>query len=832
MKKVDDGTASRAELTRFRKLMREQQLKQTRNVPVESRPNARAVLSDGFEPSQAAAAPTHDAAESPVWGQQSAIDFHEPDPQSRPAALKRLSQLIREKGGVVSERDIQSETRKLADDAASGLRAVYLELQALKQRGKLDPVRKGETVTEGLVVRLAAQDLQAQDERRINQVACIELLRLFQTPGKDDIFHRLVGRQLTRVHHVDADALSAAETKPKLKVLEEDRRRAHALAAVLLSGEGKLKEELGLNLSFKLACIQRLGQCGDKGSLAVLEKVAAAEPGSKVAVAAEQSAAAIRQALKMTIVIAALEADPFCRVAGLGMVMGREPQALSRLGHDVSAIIPGHGFIDNAKYGFVDSRLGPEADGSFSMETPDGVRGFRLLAAEYKGVTYYQVHDFVELPREPLFSNRRGVYKDPETGPFGDDLQRFDFFSRAVVMATKALEKQKGGVDVLVCSDSHTGLVPQYLKLEGPTRTKTLSVIHNLAHQNTFEMSARDQLWLGREPSLDALFGPMGNLEFFGKINLFKAGLTAADGVSTVSEVYRDETLQHQMQGAGLGGVLAQKAALGTYWGAMNGFDIDEWDPSTDVHLVKWGKVAGEDLTYEAGDLAGKHRCKKQLLQEYALASEGGQKGHHGGFDSRESLPLVSFSGRIDHQKGIDAVIELIEHSMTQGPRAQFIICGDAANGDPELVEKLIALASAKENAGFVVYDPHFKPVKEHKLLAASDFFLMPSTFEPCGQPQLYAMAMGTVPLVRATGGLDESVVSYDPTLKTGNGGKFRDDPRPMFDELIGYYQQGGAVFRQLVRNNFLAVREHSWDSAAEERAAAFRRLTHTEPRS
>lgn len=707
-------------------------------------------------------------------------------------ALEELKALIgRRSAGLVGDKSLSPHLATVTANSADSFKALDAALTAKKTRAKRQPATPPETVSKEWVAKLADKGLPPRKERELHKVALTEVYRLFNRPGVDDAFHAQVGEALRRVHSVAPKDLSAAEAREVRSPFEEDQRRSNALLALIHSSRGKLKE-LKLPEELKANMVSRLGESADASSLRLLKKLAASKS-APVSAAAKQAMAEVKRASKMTIVSVSME-TPFSAVGGLSNVMGAEPQALLAKGHDTYVITPRHGHIDPKTHGLVDSGLG-----NFTLDTPDGPRSFRLLKTYRGGVPYYFVDDFVASgPRQPLFSNRQGVYSDAH-GEFGDNPARFDFFARAAVVAQKAILKGKEP-DIIQANDSHTGLVPFYVKEAGLKKTATTMVIHNLAFQGTFEMPKRSELMVGRDSKNDALFGPMGGLEFYGKLNLMKAGLTQADGVMTVSEKYRDETLTLKDKGAGLGGVLAVKAAGERYFGRMNGVDLSKWNPKTDPALPN---------KFDVSNLAGKAANKAALLKKYGLTDEPGVALH------------VSV-GRIDGpQKGYDDLFKVITHSMTKGPKAKFILMG---TGDRALMAQAEALA--KQYPQHVAFDPTFTNEGEHQLIAGGDFLQMLSRFEPGGQPNIYALATGTIPLVRATGGLDQAITAYSPSTGSGNGFKFTgDDPLPMFLEASALYAKGPAAMKPLIENAFTSARQFTWEKSAEQTAAIFRRL-------
>lgn len=709
---------------------------------------------------------------------------------SVPTPAEQLTKLIESKNGDLTQGEVRVEVAQLARDAAKSFTSLDAALTPKKKSQRLKGTESAEAVTSAQVALLAENKLAARDVRQLHKVALTEVYRLFNEPGVDDAFHIQAGRELTRIHGLSSKELEQAESRPTLSPFEEDRRRSNALLALLHSARGEVKE-LKLSDSAEAYYVARLGESGGPSALPLLNALAA-KGRPATASAAKGAIAQVQRAAKMTIVSVSME-TPFLTVGGLSNVMGAEPQALRALGHQTLVITPRHGNIDAAKHQLVDSGLG-----QFTLETTDGPRSFRLLKTERGGVPYYFIDDFVDAPRQPLFSNRQGVYSDSH-GEYGDNPQRLEFLARAAVIAQKAILKGKAP-DIIQANDSHTGFVPYYVKQAGLTKTATAMVVHNLAFQSTFPKEQRSQLMLGRDPKNDALFGPGGDLEFYGQINSMKAGLTQADGVFTVSEKYRDETLTLADKGAGLGGVLAVKAMHDKYFGRMNGVDLSKWDPSTDPALPN---------PYSPSDLSGKAANKSALLKKYGLKEEPG-------------VALHASVGRLDaHQKGYDDLLRVIEHSMTVGPKAKFILMG---SGDPALMARSAALAKKYPND--VAYDPKYSPEVEHQIIAGSDFLQMLSRFEPGGQPNIYALAMGTIPLVRATGGLDQAIASFDAATATGNGFKFTGtDPLPMFREATALFAKGPEAMNPLIQNAFASAKQFTWERSAEQTAAIFRRL-------
>jgi starch synthase len=306
-----------------------------------------------------------------------------------------------------------------------------------------------------------------------------------------------------------------------------------------------------------------------------------------------------------------------------------------------------------------------------------------------------------------------------------DNCERFVFFSRAVLEAIRLLDLQ---VDVIHANDWQTGLVPAYLNIEYQhvpryQRIASLYTIHNLSYQGQFWHW--DMLLTG----LDWKYFNWREMEFHGKLNLLKTGLVFADSINTVSPRYAQE-IQSAPLGCGLEGVLQHRSAVLS--GILNGMDANEWNPATDPHLA-----AHYDLNSFA---QGKAVCKAALQKEVGLPQA-------------PRRPLVGFIGRLIDQKGLDLMAEVIQR-WVQTSDVQWVLLG---TGQPKYHRLLETLAERFPQK--VAIRLEFSNPLAHRIEAGADMFLMPSRFEPCGLNQLYSLRYGTVPVVRATGGLADTVV-------------------------------------------------------------------------
>jgi starch synthase len=304
--------------------------------------------------------------------------------------------------------------------------------------------------------------------------------------------------------------------------------------------------------------------------------------------------------------------------------------------------------------------------------------------------------------------------------------------------------------------------------------------IHNIAYQGLFK---KEKFWLTGLPT--EMYNPEG-IEFWERINFMKAGIVYADAVNTVSKKYSEE-IQTPEYGYGLEGILRKRKE--SLFGILNGVDYEDWDPSHDPHLI---------ARYDSKNISGKRECKRDLLKEFHLPL------------SLENAPLLAMISRLADQKGFDLLMEILEplFSLDIG----FVLLG---TGEQKYHDLFTQVAQKyPEKAGIrIAYDDRLA----HKIEGGADFFLMPSKYEPCGLNQIYSLKYGTIPVVRATGGLDDTILHYDPASKKGNGFKFtRYDAKEFLNTIkgaIGFYSQPGH-WKQLLQNAMTA--DFSWKRSAE----------------
>jgi starch synthase len=477
------------------------------------------------------------------------------------------------------------------------------------------------------------------------------------------------------------------------------------------------------------------------------------------------------------------EVAPFAKTGGLADVAGALPKALKDLGHDIRIMMPKYGCISERKY------VLREVIRLREIPVRLGQREYVVSAkSAFLPDSKVQVY-FIDYP--PYF-DRDSLYVNPSTAKdWSDNPERFALFCRAVLEVLKVLHWQP---DVIHCNDWQTALIPAYLKTRLRedaffSRVSTLLTIHNLAYQGVFEPSVLEVIDLPQE-----LFLPGGPVEFFGKVNFLKAGIVYADAISTVSEKYAEE-IQTEEFGAGLDGVLRRRAS--DIHGILNGVDYNVWNPETDEFIPH---------KYSALDLSGKQRNKEALLTQVGLPYN-------------PEVPVIGMISRLAEQKGFDILAEAMERIMAMN--VQMVLLG---TGDPKyhkMFEKF-----AKKYPSKLSVNLRFDEPLAHLIEAGSDMFLMPSRYEPCGLNQIYSLRYGTIPIVRFTGGLADTIQDYDPETGRGNGFVFRDYNAEALVEAIqralNVYQDR-TTWTKLVRN---AMRQDfSWSVSAKKYIALYKKI-------
>jgi starch synthase len=492
----------------------------------------------------------------------------------------------------------------------------------------------------------------------------------------------------------------------------------------------------------------------------------------------------VEQLLRILFVTA--EVTPFARTGGLGDVNGALPLVLAAQGHDVRVVMP--------LYQTIRDRGFPLTQTLADLQVPlvFGTRTARVWQGRLGGQDR-QEEDCKEVPvyfiQQDEYFARPGLY-GTETGDYPDNPFRFTFFCRAALALAERLEWFP---HVFHCHDWHTGLVPAYLRfLPGLdpriSAAGSLFTIHNLAYQGWFLPWAFGIIGLPL-----TLFQPAG-IEFFGGINFMKAGLRYADQLSAVSPSYAEEICTPEL-GYGLDGVLRERRDVLT--GILNGADYKAWNPEADSLIA---------APYKAADLSGKVTCKTALLRTYGLPEDS-------------ATPLIGMVSRLVDQKGVDLLAAAMNRLLALN--ARMVILG---SGEARYEEQFTTLARTHpERLGVRL---GFNDALAHQIQAGSDCVLMPSRYEPCGLTQLYSLRYGTIPIVRATGGLRDTVVPFDPTTGQGTGFVFTE---PSADALIAAVQTAveastdQQAWQRLMRNAM--AQDFSWNRSAARYLSLYHRV-------
>ncbi len=465
----------------------------------------------------------------------------------------------------------------------------------------------------------------------------------------------------------------------------------------------------------------------------------------------------------MKILIATSEAVPYAKTGGLADVAGSLLKEYRGLKKEACVILPLYRIIKKGNVSLKDTGL--------KIRVPVGKRVIKAKLFHDKSSAY-----FIEFDE---FFNREELYGTP-LGDYADNASRFIFFSRGVLEACKALDFQP---DIIHCNDWQTGIVPLYLKtlykadpfFKG---TASLLTIHNLGYQGLFPAAEMPLTGLGWE-----LFNPDG-IEFYGGMNFLKAGLISADMLTTVSDTYAKEILQAEF-GFGLEGVL--KTRKNDLFGVINGIDYSEWDTVRDAHIPEKFSIA---------DLHGKAGCKKRLVKEVSL--------------DKVERPLIGLVTRLSAQKGLDLVLQSLEELVSLG--VNLILLG---KGDEPFQTGF--LKAARKHKGRVSVTIGFDESLAHKIYAGSDFFLIPSKYEPCGLGQLISMRYGSIPIGRKTGGIADTIEDYNPLSSMGTGFLFSDfTPSAMINAVkraLCLYTDGGKI-KKVVMDGMKM--DFSWKRSAE----------------
>lgn len=465
----------------------------------------------------------------------------------------------------------------------------------------------------------------------------------------------------------------------------------------------------------------------------------------------------------MKILFISSEGLPYSKTGGLADVVEALPKALVEMGHEVAIVLPR----------YRGNKTESTVAQSITISLGESLR-FPAIAEgkAIGGVRYFFVDDPDYFDREQLYGDKAGDY--------ADNAQRFAEFSRAAI----ELMKRVWLPDVVHCHDWQSALVPlllrkQYQRDPVVNSLPVIFTIHNLAYQGLFAQAEMRRIGLP-----DNLF-TMDALEYYGKVNLLKGGLIFSDYLTTVSRRYAKE-IQTPEYGCGLEGVIRNRADRMV--GILNGVDYAIWSPEVDTFIAQ---------NYSAHNMDGKRACKKDLLAAFKLP------------DENLSRPLIGIVSRFADQKGFDLIAE--EAAALMGEDLAIVALG---TGQPEY-EKLFAELAATYPARVGVKIGYDNALA-HKIEAGADMFLMPSRYEPCGLNQIYSLRYGTVPIVRATGGLDDTIQNFDLRMPQGTGFKFeRYDGRALLEcvrAALRTYREP-KLWRTVQGNGM--VKDFSWNTSA-----------------
>lgn len=464
----------------------------------------------------------------------------------------------------------------------------------------------------------------------------------------------------------------------------------------------------------------------------------------------------------MKVLIAASEAHPFIKTGGLGDVIGALPQALKSLGMDVRVVIPNYRDIKKE----IKEELKFIKNFVVRVSWRDQYCG--ILQYEYKGVTYYLLDNEYYFKRSGLY----GYY---------DDGEKFAFFDRAVLEFIKEINWQP---DVIHCNDWQTGMIPvlhkvEYMKADFYKNIRTVTSIHNLFFQGTFSPEILPELF-----GYDYQLFNNGSLELYGGVSFLKGAINYSDKVTTVSKTYAEE-IKTPEYGETLDGLLRYREKV--LKGIVNGIDYDEYNPETDKYIFK--NYSSKTFEYK--------KDNKEALQEEL------------GLKVNREVPMIGMVSRLTHQKGCDLIINMIEGILDKDIQVVILGTGDYMYESrlKELQEKYPNKVSAN-----IMFDNGLA----HRIYAGSDMFLMPSLFEPCGLGQLIALRYGSIPIVRETGGLKDTVIPYDETTGIGTGFGFRNYDYNELKETIEYaleVYKNDKTWQRLILQSMNS--DNSWNKSA-----------------
>ena len=465
----------------------------------------------------------------------------------------------------------------------------------------------------------------------------------------------------------------------------------------------------------------------------------------------------------------ASECVPYIKTGGLADMVGALPKALKNLGHEVIVILPLYAPIDYQRH-HLQPTLGP-----LGVWMGNAEEWCAVHTAQMGEISVY----FIDAQK---YFARPGLYHDADFNDYLDNPRRFGFFTRAALQLCHDLGF---AADIIHCHDWQSALAPAYLKIwhwNDPLLGKTASLltIHNLAYQGVYNSAHYDYLglqWSNFTPD---------KFEDHGQVNFLKGGIHYADMVNTVSPNYAQETRTPQL-GYGLAPYLTSKGE--NYTGILNGADYDTWDPSIDPHIP---------ARFSSTNLRGKAVCKRELQRRFLL-------------EESADIPVIGVVSRLVAQKGLDLLAQTID-GILKDTRLHFVLLGSGDKRLEAFFGDLPRLYPGRAGS-YIGYNDELS----HWIEAGCDFFIMPSIYEPCGLNQMYSLRYGTLPIVRATGGLDDTVQQYNELTGSGTGFKFLDATPSAIYNTVGwavstYFDRPYHIYQMILS---AMKQDFSWERSA-----------------
>ena len=483
----------------------------------------------------------------------------------------------------------------------------------------------------------------------------------------------------------------------------------------------------------------------------------------------------MKDLLKILFVTA--ECSPYAKTGGLGDVLGALPFYLNRLGHDTGIVMPLYSCIERKKFGI-----------EIAVKDMNVPMGFETIICDVRRTILNGEIPVYMIEYEPFFG-RKNIYHNDDFSDYQDNPKRFSFLSKAAFQLCKELGFSP---DIIHANDWHTAISAAYLKRvyrDDPLFSNTAGVltIHNLAYQGRYDRYYYGYTGLPEEDFTSDKF------ECYNAVNFLKGGIFFADMVNTVSPGYAMET-RTSSGGFGLDTFLNDKGD--NYTGILNGADYRDWDPQTDSLIP---------VNYTLNNIEGKAVCKKVLQQQFGL-------------EQLKDTPVIGIISRLVEQKGFYLLRESIE-DIIKNKNVQFAILGAGDNALESFFISLVQRYPGKTGS-HIGYSNELA----HLIEAGSDFFLMPSLYEPCGLSQIYSLKYGTLPIVRATGGLKDTVINYDQETGEGTGFVFHEaSAMAIYNTVVWsletfYYRKPHIerLIKQAMKQNF------SWEKSAGEYAGLY----------